>query len=198
MTTEFPRRSEHPVEQLFLTRWSRRSFTGAAVPDADLHTIFEAARWAPSSTNSQPWRFLYAKTGTANFQTFLDVLMPMNQKWAHKASVLICAISYIKMDRFGEIVVSESHAFDTGAAWENLALQAHAMGYNTRSMGGFFRDKAMAALKVPEDYVIQAFIALGKPGRVEDLPQDYQAREVPTSRKKVEEFAFEGVFPGRK
>jgi nitroreductase len=92
-------------------------------------------------------------------------------------------------------MVSETHGFDTGAAWSNLAQQAHQLGYNTRGMAGFFRDKARAALKVPADYELQAFIALGKPGKLEDLPADFQAREVPTTRKELNELVFEGVFP---
>jgi len=196
MTAEFPRQADHPIDPQFLNRWSRRSFTGEAVPDADLKTIFEAARWAPSSANMQPWRFLYAKTGTDNFQLFLDQLMPFNRMWAQKAGVLIVALSYTPWDYDGKISTSDSHGFDAGAAWSNLALQAHKLGYNTRAMGGFFRDEARAALKVPADYELQAFIALGKPGKLEDLPPAFHSREVPTARKKLDELVFEGVFPG--
>jgi len=195
MTAQSPRQADHPIDPQFLSRWSRRSFTGEAVPDADLRTIFEAARWAPSSSNLQPWRFLYAKAGTDNFKLFLDQLMPFNQMWAQKAGVLIVALSHTKLERNGQIMISESHGFDAGAAWSNLAMQAHKLGYNTRAMGGFFRDKARVALKVPADYELQAFIALGTPGKLEDLPADFQSREVPTVRKPLDDLVFEGVFP---
>ena len=195
MNAEFPRQADHPIDPQFLNRWSRRSFTGEAVPDGDLKTIFEAARWAPSSSNLQPWRFLYAKPGTENFKLFLEQLMPFNRMWALKEGVLIVALSHTKMERDGQILTSESHGFDAGAAWSNLALQAHKLGYNTRAMGGFFRDQARVALKVPADYELQAFIALGKPGKLEDLPADFQSREVPTARKALDELVFEGPFP---
>jgi len=195
MSADFPRQADYPIDPQFLTRWSRRSFNGEAVPEADLKTIFEAARWAPSSSNAQPWRFLYARAGTDNFKLFLDQLMPFNQMWAHKAGVLILALSHTTMERQGQLITSESHGFDAGAAWQNLALQAHILGYNTRGMGGFFRDKAREALKVPADYELQAFIALGKPGKLEDLPTDFQSREVPTERKNLDELVFEGAFP---
>jgi len=196
MTAEFPRHADHPVDPQFLTRWSRRSFTGEPVPAADLQTMFEAARWAPSSANVQPWRFLYAIAGTENFPLFLEQLMPFNQMWAKKAGALILIVSHTKMERQGNVITSESHGFDSGAAWGSFALQAHLLGYSAHGMGGFFRDKARAALKVPADYELQAFIAVGKPGKVEDLPPDFQGREVPSPRKTLNEIAFEGTFPG--
>ena len=195
MSALFSRQSDHPVDEQFLNRWSRRSFTGEAVPEADLRTIFEAARWAPSSSNLQPWRFLYAIKGTDNFKLFLDQLMPFNQMWARQAGALIVALSHTMMEHQGQVMTSESHAFDAGAAWANLALQAHKLGYNTRAMGGFFRDKARVELKVPADYELQAFIALGKPGAVDDLPADFRSKEVPTARKPLDEMVFEGAFP---
>jgi nitroreductase len=196
MSAEFPRKADHPVDPQFLTRWSRRSFTGEAVPVADLLTMFEAARWAPSSLNLQPWRFLYAVAGTPDFDLFLEQLMPFNQMWAKKAGALICLVSYSKMEWQGQVITSETHGFDAGAAWGSLALQAHMLGYSSHAMGGFFRDKARVALKVPADYELQAFIAVGKPGKVEDLPADFQPREMPNQRKKLEELAFEGAFSG--
>ena len=195
MSADFPRQADHPIDPSFLTRWSRRSFSGEPVADADLGSIFEAARWAPSSSNVQPWRFLFAKAGTPNFELFWQQLMPFNQPWARKAGVLIAVLSHTKMDRQGTIIESPNHAFDAGAAWQNLALQAHKLGYNTRAMFGFHHEQARAALHVPADYAMQAFIALGKPGPVEELPADYQSREVPTTRKPVAEIVFEGVFP---
>ncbi len=196
MSDDFARKPEHPIHDQFHTRWSRRSFTGEAVAEADLHTIFEAARWAPSSSNLQPWRFVYAKSGTPDFEKFVGTLMPFNQPWARKAGVLIAAVSHTKLERNGELLTSPWHAFDTGAAWQNLALQAASLGYNTRAMGGFFQDKAREALKIPADYEINALIALGKPGTLDDLPADYHSREVPTQRKPLGEVIFEGSFPG--
>lgn len=196
MTADFPRTPDHAIDPQFVTRWSRRSFTGEAVPQADLMTIFEAARWAPSSANVQPWRFFYGHAGTPEFQAIHDSLLPFNKPWAAKAGVLIAAVSYTKMDRMGEIITSPTHGFDTGAAWASLALQAAKLGYNTRGMGGFIPGKLREALALPADYEPLAVVALGKPGAVDDLPEDYRSREVPTPRKPLGEFVFEGKFPG--
>src|SRR3954471_5744772 len=110
-----PRREpHHPVDPLFLERWSPRAFDGSDMPDEDLMTLFEAARWAPSAFNSQPWRFLYAKRGEENWEHFLSLLIPWNQSGAHSASVLI----YILSDSLpiagkdGEPQGSHSHSFD--------------------------------------------------------------------------------------
>jgi nitroreductase len=187
-----PRKSEYPVESLFLERWSPRSFVPTEIPEADLLSIFEAAKWAPSSSNNQPWRFLYAKRGSSFWNLFLGLLVPGNQTWAGDASVLVVVLSNKQFDHNGE--PSVTHSFDAGAAWENLALQACCKGYATHGMQGFDYDKARTALEVPPEFNVEAMIAIGKPGPKEKLPAKLQEREFPNSRRPLRESIAEGKF----
>ena len=192
-----PRISDHPIEAIFLDRTSPRAFTGAPIDDADLLSMLEAARWAPSSSNVQPWRFIYAKRDTPQWGPVFDTLMPGNQRWAEKAGALVVFISDLHMMRGGERVVSAWHAFDTGSAWMSLALQAHRMGYASHAMGGFFSDKARLNLHVPDGFDINTVVAIGKRGPADTLPDDLKAREAPTPRRPLAESLFHGVFaPG--
>lgn len=192
-----PRQSEHPVEPIFLERWSPRAFTGEEIPQAELNSIFEAARWAPSSYNSQPWRFLYARRGTAHFDTFLGLLNPFNQQWAKNASVIIIAVSARSFVRPGttEVLQSRTHSFDTGAAWGNLALQASKLGWHAHGIGGFDVEKTRTELKVPDEYEVEIAIALGRRGEKTVLPENFHGGETPNGRRPLKETAFEGAFP---
>lgn len=192
-----PRQSEHPVEPLFLERWSPRAFTSEEIPQAELNSIFEAARWAPSSFNSQPWRFLYARRGTPAFDTFLSLLVPFNQQWAQNAAVLVFVVSARSFVRPGtsEPVPARSHSFDTGAAWANLALQATKLGWRAHGMGGFDVEKARTELKVPEDYEVEIAVALGRRGDKSLLPESFYKGETPSGRRPLAETVFEGAFP---
>jgi nitroreductase len=192
------RQAHHPIDPLFLARWSPRAFDGSEVPDADLMAMFEAARWAPSAFNSQPWRFLYAKRGDTNWARFLSLLIPWNQGWAHSASVLVYILSDTSpfTDKAGEPAPSHSHSFDTGAAWACLALQATKLGYHAHGMSGIQLDLARAELEVPERFRIEAAAAIGRVGDPAMLDEKLRAREVPSGRKAVAEFAFAGNFPG--
>jgi nitroreductase len=191
------RHSEYPVEPLFLERWSPRAFDGSLVPQADLETMFDAARWAPSAFNSQPWRFLYAHRGDAHWPLFLDVLVPFNREWAQHAAVLV----YILSDtlpftdrKTGEPAPSLTHSFDAGAAWALLALQAWRMGYYAHGMSGIELDRARDALGVPERYVINAAAAIGRQGDPATLPERLRAREEPSDRDPLRDIAFHGPF----
>jgi nitroreductase len=110
------RQSDHPVDPLFIGRWSPRAFTGQAIDRQDLLTAFEAARWAPSSLNAQPWRFVFSRRGQARFDAFLDLLAERNRQWAHKASTLVFFLSDTEVAYKDRVMPSPSHAFDTGAA----------------------------------------------------------------------------------
>jgi nitroreductase len=196
MSTRFP---DHPIDPLFVERWSPRAFDASEVPDADLMTMFEAARWAPSAFNSQPWRFLYAKRGDPNWERFLSLLIPWNQGWAQSASVLV----YILSDTLpftdkasGAPAPSTTHSFDAGAAWACLALQAARMGYHAHGMSGIQYELARAELRVPERYRLDAACVVGRIGDPATLDDKLRAREVPSGRKGVPEFAFAGNFPG--
>lgn len=187
-----PRNSEYPIESFILERWSPRSLVPEEIPEQDLMSLFEAARWAPSSSNNQPWRFLYAKRSSSFWPLFLNLLVPINQAWAGDAAVLVVLISNTKFDRSG--TPSITHSFDTGAAWENLALQAHIKGYVAHGMQGFDYEKARVDLAIPEDFAIEAMIAIGKQGPRERLPASLQEREMQNSRRPLSESIAEGPF----
>jgi nitroreductase len=193
------REAEHPIDSLFLERWSPRAFDGSDIPEADLLTIFEAARWAPSAFNSQPWRFLYAKRGDGDWERFLGLLIPWNRAWAQSASVLI----YILSDTLpftdkatAEPSPSRTHSYDAGAAWISLALQATRMGYHAHGMSGVDFDRAQAELAVPERYRIEAAAVIGRIGDPAMLDERQRAREHPSDRRPQGEFVFRGRFPG--
>jgi nitroreductase len=161
------RQSDHAIDPLFLERWSPRAFDASVLPDEDLMAMFEAARWAPSAFNSQPWRFCYAKREDPHWDRFLSLLIPWNQSWAHSASALI----YILSDSLpftdketGAPAGSHTHSFDAGAAWACLALQATKMGYHAHGMSGIQMALARASLEVPERYRIEAACAVGRIG----------------------------------
>lgn len=191
------REPDYRVDPLFLGRWSPRAFDGSDMPEEDLMTLFEAARWAPSAFNSQPWRFLYARRGDRAWERFLDLLIPWNRGWAKSASALIYILSdslpFIAKD--GEPATSHTHSYDSGAAWACLALQASLMGYQAHGMSGVDFERAQAELGVPERYRIEAAAAVGRIGDPATLPEKLRAREFPSGRKPVEEFAFRGSFP---
>jgi nitroreductase len=189
------RKREHKINSLFIERWSPRSFTGEEIPDSVLFAAFEAARWAPSSSNAQPWRFLYAKRGSIHWPAFLDLLFPGNQLWAEKASALIVVASKKTVTRNGQVAPSLTHSFDTGAAWQNFALQAFILGWHTHAMGGFDREKARVALNVPDDFSVEATIAIGKQADATLLPPELQQREAPNDRIPLREIVREGGFP---
>jgi len=186
------RKTEYDVEQIFVDRWSPRAMSGEAIDDADLMSLFGAARWAPSAYNAQPWRFIYAKKQSAVWDTFFDLLAEMNQLWAKNASVLVVIVSRTDFEHDGK--PNPTHSFDTGSAWENLALQGSAMGLVVHGMAGFDYAKAAKDLGVPDGYKIEAMIAIGKPGDKSQLPEKMRAIESPSDRKKVSEFVFEGRF----
>ena len=181
-------RTTHPkVHQLFVDRWSPRAFDGSEIPDADLRTIFEAARWAPSAFNSQPWRFLYSKRGDANWERFLSLLIPWNQGWAHSASVLLYILSdsMPMTDKAGEPATSHSHSFDAGAAWACLALQATRMGYFAHGMSGIQHELARIELGLPERFHLNAACVIGRIGDPNMLDEKLRAREAPSGRKVI-------------
>ena len=189
---EKPAPADHPIFDLLERRWSTRAFADRPVDGKTLASLFEAARWAPSTYNEQEWRFLYARRDSAHWQAFFDLLMEGNQAWCHRAAVLVVVLSHKVFARNGK--PNPVHTFDSGAAFENLALQGAAMGLVVHGMAGFHRDRARAALKVPDDYDVEAMIAIGRPGKLDDLPAQLRELETPSGRKKVAEIAREGPF----
>lgn len=187
------RKPDHPIETIFLERWSARAMTGEAVSQQELNRLFEAARWAPSTYNEQEWRFLYARRDSEHWETFFGLLVEANQVWCSKAGVLIVVLSQKVFQRSGK--PNPVHSFDTGAAFENLALQGTRMGLVVHPMAGFDRSKARALLNVPDDFDVEAMIAVGRPGDPDQLPEQLRQREVPSDRRPISQFAFEGPFP---
>jgi nitroreductase len=186
------RKADHPVEAIFLKRWSPRAMSGAPISEEELARLFEAARWAPSTYNEQEWRFLTARNGGPHWSTFFDLLAEANQAWCGRAAVLVVVLSHKVFERNGK--PNPVHSLDTGMAVSNLLLQGSHMGLVTHGMAGFDRGRARAALKVPDDYEVEAMIAIGKPGNPDDLPKELREREVPTGRKPIVDFVREGIF----
>lgn len=190
------RHADYPIDSLFLERWSPRAFTGEPIAEADLLSLLEAARWAPSSYNLQPWRFLYAHRDTPSWPRFLGLLNEFNRSWAYAASALVIIVSHVLMERPGsEPVPSPTHSFDAGAAWAQLALQATRAGWHAHGMAGFDRERSLIELNVPPHYQAQAAIAIGRLGDPSLLPEQLAAREHPSDRRPLGELAFEGGFP---
>ena len=186
----------HAIEPLILRRWSPRAFTDELIDEVTLMRIFEAARWAPSSYNSQPWRFVYAVRGSESWPRLLALLNDTNRVWAKRGAVLAVSVSSITMrpPGFDADIPSYSHSFDAGAAWAMLALQATALGWSAHAMVGFDKERASFELEIPPGYRVEAAIVIGKQGDRTTLPEVLQALETPNSRHPVSAFAYEGVF----
>jgi nitroreductase len=189
-----PRAADHAIDPVFTERWSPRSFSGEAVPDEVLYAAFEAARWAPSAMNAQPWRFIFARPGDPAWPRFTGLLNPRNARWAARASALIVVVSARKLDRRGELADNHSHGFDAGAAWANFAHQTVLLGWSTHAIGGFDRDAARDVLAIPEAFSVEAMIALGRRAGLGSLHADFHEGEAPNGRRPLRETVFAGSF----
>jgi nitroreductase len=196
MTKANSRTADYQIDALFLERWSPRAFTDEPIPERELLTLLEAARWAPSSFNSQPWRFLYARRDTAHWLQFLALLNDYNQSWAKNAAALLILVSKTTLLPRGadKEVPSYTHSLDAGAAWANLALQATRSGWAAHGMAGFDVPRTAAELGVPPDYRVEVAIAIGRPGDKSLLPEALRAREQPSDRLALSQLAWEGRF----
>lgn len=178
------------VLPIFHQRWSPRSFTDREVNLADLAKVFEAARWAASSSNEQPWRFLVGHHNSLTYKRIYDSLVPFNQAWAGRAPVLILGVA---KTIFSHNKTPNRYAlYDLGAASSYMTLQAAALGLSTHQMAGFDSDVARKALEIPDDFLIGAVIALGYQGEPSALPNEKLiAQEVtPRQRKPLSDFVF--------
>lgn len=185
--------TEYPVEPLLRNRWSPRAMSGQPLGKEKLMSLFEAAKWAPSSYNAQPWRFLYTTRDGEHWPVFFDLLAKANQAWALNAAALIVVISKKTME---DGTPSVTYCFDAGAAWQNIALQAHSDGLVVHGMQGFDYAGARKALHIPDDYAVMAMLAVGLPGDPQALPERVRSRESPSLRKQLDEIVFEGPFDG--
>lgn len=190
------RRADHLIEPLFLKRWSPRAFDGAAISEQTLAAILEAARWAPSASNVQPWRFIYAIRAESDWERFVALLKPNNAAWAQNAGALIFICSDSERPAKGEAPAqpSRTHSFDSGAAWAFMALQATALGLHAHAIAGFDRERARAELEVPERFRLEVAVAIGRVGDKTQLPEELQARETRSSRRPLAETVFRGRF----
>jgi nitroreductase len=189
------REVEYDVNEIFPSRWSPRSMSGEEITNEELMGLFEAARWAPSSYNNQPWRFIYAKRNSEHWDKLFNLLIEFNQSWCKNAAALILVLSKKDFEHNGKL--SRTHSFDTGSASQNLALQGSISGLVVHGMEGFDYDKAKEVLQIPDNHEIHAMVAVGKLGGKEKLPVDLQEKEIPSDRKKISEFIFEGKFKNK-
>ncbi len=179
----------HGVQDLIRQRWSPRVYADKEVPAAELKKLFEAARWAASSSNEQPWRFLVGRRGDETYQKIFNSLVEFNQSWAKTAPVLVLSVAKKTFTQKGTPNAYGLH--DTGAATANLALQATALGLHTHSMAGYDQEQARASFAIPSDYDMGAVTAIGYFGDPAGLPAHLQKMEVsPRQRKPLEEFVF--------
>ena len=193
------RSPEYPAERIFVDRWSPRGFADDEIPESVLRTFFEAARWAPSAYNSQPWRFLYALRGQGEFETFLTPLVEFNRGWARHAAALIYLVSKKDFTSQGkaEPQFSRTHSFDAGAAWANFANQAAQAGWAAHGMSGLDVDAARKVLRIPEGFAVEIAIAVGRKGDDAHLAPALLQREQPSNRLPVADFVEPGLFPER-
>ncbi len=194
---EKPAQTEFPIHDLLARRWSPRAFDERLVAPDTLRTLFEAARWAPSSSNEQPWRFIVAtKDHETDWNRLFDCLAEGNQKWVVLAPVLILSVASMNFEDDGK---PNRHALhDTGLATENLVLQATASGLVAHQMAGFDLEKARADLLIPSGYEPAAMIAIGYPGDAAILPERLRERELrPRSRRPIGEWTFRGQWGTR-
>jgi nitroreductase len=189
------RKTDYPVDPLILSRWSARAMSGKAVTPQEVGSLFDAARWAPSSYNNQPWRFLYALRDTPDWDLFFSFLVPFNQKWCALGALLGVILSKNTFDKSGK--PSRTHSFDTGAAWHNISLQGTAMGLVVHGMEGFDYDLAKERLNVPDGCTVEAMFVVGRKGDPAQLPEEIRAKEAPGPRKPLAEIAAAGAFPWR-
>ena len=185
---------EFPVHELIQNRWSPRAFSDKAVPQEVLRSLFEAARWAPSSSNEQPWAYIVAtKDDAENFEKSLGALVEFNANWAKKAPVLVIAVAQLAFAKNN--APNRNAQYDVGAASLQLSIEATARGLVVHQMAGFDPETAREAYDIPQGWEPIAAMAIGYPGDASSLPEPLQSREkAPRSRKRIHEFVMSGQW----
>ena len=188
VTASNGRTSRYPILDVILERQSRRAFGPSEISAFELETLLEAARWAPSSFNAQPWRFVVSRRGTEAWTRFLAWVSSSNREWAARSAALVLlAMPHARTRR-------APHAFDVGAAWACLALQAAASGLIAHAIAGFDFDRAEGDLAMPEPYEAACLIAIGRPGTASSLPDRLRERERASGRLALEDVVFEAEW----
>ena len=184
--------TEYPVHEIISNRWSTRSYDNKkTVSKAELNSVFEAARWAPSAFNEQPWNFIYSsKENSTGYNQLFSCLNEANQRWAINAPVLL--LSYVKKTVSLNGNTNKNALHDLGLAIQNMSLQATSMGMQLHIMGGFDFELAKSVFGISDDYLVATMMALGFPGNPDELPEDVKKRELsPRIRKPISEFVKE-------
>ena len=186
--------THHPVHELIRERWSPRAFSEETVSPEALRSLFEAARWAPSSNNEQPWAFLVGTRGDADtFKKIVSTLVEVNQSWAKQAPVLAIAVSELAFAKSGR--PNRNAFYDTGAAVSQLTTEATSRGLFVHQMAGFDPHKAAEAFAIPNGWEPIAVFAIGYPGDAQTLPDALRDRELaPRTRKPLHEFVMSGQW----
>jgi nitroreductase len=187
-----PAPSDFPVHELIRERWSPRAFADKPVPPDVLRSIFEAARWAPSSNNEQPWAYIVAsRQDKEGFEKMLSVLVEFNANWAKNAPILALAVARLTFAKNN--APNRNAQYDTGAASAMLSVEATAQGLAVHQMAGFDPEKALQVFGIPAGWEPLAAIAIGYPGDPASLPQPLKDREMaPRTRKPIAEFVMAG------
>lgn len=193
MTKFQNRESKYPIQSLLLSRVSYRSFSEERLTEEELFSLFEAARWAPSSFNNQPWRFVYARRGDADWEILFNALVEFNKSWCKYADTLVAVISRKNFEHNNK--PSTTASFDTGAAWMSLAIEAHSRNMIAHGMEGFDYEGLKNALKIPDSFKVEAMIAIGKLGNHENFSPELKEKEKPSLRKPLEDMVAKGHFP---
>jgi nitroreductase len=189
-----PAPTDVPLQPLIRDRWSPRAFADKPVPPDVLRSLFEAARWAPSSNNQQPWIYIVAtKDDPVNFDKVLSTLVEFNVGWAKHAPVLALSVAQIKVPKDGSPNRVALH--DVGSASAQLTFEAVAHGLFVHQMAGFDPEKARRVFSIPQDWEPVAAMAIGYPGDPQKLPDRLRDRELaPRTRKPLSEFVITGTW----
>ena len=185
--------TDHSIHDHLRTRWSPRAFSDRPVEPGKLRSLFEAARWAPSAMNEQPWRFIVAIRGSEGFERLVGCLVPGNQVWARRAAVLVLTVTSVRYAHNDQPNPWAWH--DVGLAVAQLTVQATSEGLSVHQMGGFDAAAAQEVFRIPDGFEPVTAIAIGYVGSPDDLPDDVAARErAQRVRRGQEKLVFDGSW----
>ena len=185
--------AEYPVDAEFISRVSTRAFDAhKPVSKETLMSCFEAARWAPSSYNNQPWRYVWAEKGSRTYKLMTDTMVEFNRMWCKDVSILLVICT--RKAFMDKDTPTTTGSLDTGSSYMSFVLQAHKLGLATHAMAGFDNDKLREAMNIPDIYNIEALLAVGYPGKTDHLPKEMLEREKPTDRRSLDQIVNENTF----
>lgn len=186
--------TEFPVIDLLKNRWSPRAFSSESIEEEKIMSLLEAARWAPSCYNEQPWNFiLFKKEKPEDYNKILDVLSPRNRLWAKNAPLIMLSVAKMNFERNNKF--NRYSLYDVGSAVTHLTMQATSMGLYVHQMAGFDSEKAQQLFNIPEGYKPVSAIAIGYYGNIENLPDDFKKSETANrSRKPISDFVYQNTW----